>query len=143
MKKCLIINGPNLNMLGKRDTELYGSMTLHDINQLLVDTFENIEFDFFQSNHEGSLIDMLQTSESYDMLVINPGGYAHTSIALRDAFELVSFKKAVVHLSDIEQRESFRHNDYLKPLADVYVKGHKAQSYVLAIEALLEKYGQY
>lgn len=142
MKKCLIINGPNLNMLGKRNTAYYGAMTLEEINQLLVDTFEDVEFDFFQSNHEGSLIDILQTSELYDMLVINPGGYAHTSVALRDAFELVSFKKAVVHLSDIEQRESFRHMDYLKPFADVYVKGQKEQSYILAIKALLEKYGQ-
>ncbi len=140
--KCLIIHGPNLNMLGKRNQTHYGTLTMLDINQLLTDTYPDIEFDFYQSNHEGNLIDLLQGSDDYDCLVINPGGFAHTSVALRDAFELVSIKKAVVHLSDIESREPFRHLDYLKPLADVYIKGQKAQSYVLAVKELVEKHLQ-
>ncbi len=138
--KCLVVHGPNLNMLGKRNPDVYGSFTMQDINQLLAETYPEVDFTFYQSNHEGALIDLLQGSDEYDMLVINAGGLSHYSVSLRDAFELVTCKKAVVHLSDIEQRESFRHIDLLKPLADVYVKGLKAQSYVLAIKELIEKH---
>ncbi|MDX9807180.1 MAG: type II 3-dehydroquinate dehydratase [Acholeplasma sp.] len=138
--KCLVVHGPNLNMLGKRNPDVYGSFTMQDINQLLAETYPEVDFTFYQSNHEGALIDLLQGSDEYDMLVINAGGLSHYSVSLRDAFELVTCKKAVVHLSDIEQRESFRHIDLLKPLADVYVKGLKAQSYVLAIKDLIEKH---
>lgn len=138
--KCLVVHGPNLNMLGKRNPDVYGSFTMQDINQLLAETYPEVNFTFYQSNHEGALIDLLQGSDEYDMLVINAGGLSHYSVSLRDAFELVTCKKAVVHLSDIEQRESFRHIDLLKPLADVYVKGLKAQSYVLAIKELIEKH---
>ncbi len=140
--KGLVIHGPNLNMLGKRNQALYGSLTMLDINQLLSDTYDNVDFTFFQSNHEGSLIDLLQGTEDYDFVVINPGGLAHHSVSLRDAFELVTCKKAVVHLSDIESREYFRRFDILKPLADVYVIGQKEQSYVLAVKELLEKHLQ-
>lgn len=138
--KCLVVHGPNLNMLGKRNPDVYGSFTMQDINQLLAETYPEVDFTFYQSNHEGVLIDLLQGSDEYNMLVINAGGLSHYSVSLRDAFELVTCKKAVVHLSDIEQRESFRHIDLLKPLADVYVKGLKAQSYVLAIKELIEKH---
>jgi 3-dehydroquinate dehydratase II len=138
--KCLVVHGPNLNMLGKRNPDLYGSLTMLDINQLLADTYPEIDFTFFQSNHEGAIIDVLQGSDEYDALVINPGGLTHHSVSLRDAFELVTCKKAVVHLSDIETREYFRRFDILKPLADVYVKGLKEQSYVLAVKELVEKH---
>lgn len=140
--KCLVIHGPNLNMLGKRNQALYGSLTMQDINQLLSNTYPEVEFTFFQSNHEGLLVDLLQNTEDYDALMINPGGLAHHSVVLRDAFELVACKKAVVHLSDIEQREYFRRFDILKPLADVYVIGLKEQSYVLAMKELIEKHLQ-
>lgn len=140
--KCLVIHGPNLNMLGRRNQTLYGSLTMQDINQLLVNTYPQIEFTFFQSNHEGAIIDQLQLSDDYDYLMINPGGLTHHSVSLRDAFELVLCKKAVVHLSDIEQREYFRRFDILKPLADVYVKGLKEQSYLLAMKELIEKHVQ-
>lgn len=140
--KCLVIHGPNLNMLGKRNQALYGSLTMQDINQLLSNTYPEVDFTFFQSNHEGLLIDLLQNTEDYDALMINPGGLAHHSVVLRDAFELVTCKKAVVHLSDIEQREYFRRFDILKPLADVYVIGLKEQSYVLAMKELIEKHLQ-
>lgn len=138
--KCLVVHGPNLNMLGKRNPDVYGSFTMQDINLLLAETYPEVDFTFYQSNHEGALIDLLQGSNEYDLLVINAGGLSHYSVSLRDAFELVTCKKAVVHLSDIEQRESFRHVDLLKPLADVYVKGLKAQSYVLAIKELIKKH---
>lgn len=140
--KCLVIHGPNLNMLGRRNQTLYGSLTMQDINQLLVNTYPQIEFTFFQSNHEGAIIDQLQTSDDYEFLMINPGGLTHHSVSLRDAFELVLCKKAVVHLSEIEQREYFRRFDILKPLADVYVKGLKEQSYLLAMKELIEKHVQ-
>lgn len=140
--KCLVIHGPNLNMLGKRNQSLYGTLTMLDINQLLSDTYPETDFTFFQSNHEGALIDLLQNTEDYDCVVINPGGLAHHSVSLRDAFELVLCKKAVVHLSDIETREYFRRFDILKPLADVYVIGQKEQSYVLAVKELIEKHLQ-
>lgn len=140
--KCLVIHGPNLNMLGKRNQALYGSLTMQDINQLLSNTYPEVDFTFFQSNHEGLLIDLLQNTEDYDALMINPGGLAHHSVVLRDAFELVTCKKAVVHLSDIEQREYFRRFDILKPLADVYVIGLKEQSYVFAMKELIEKHLQ-
>ncbi|MCU0105409.1 3-dehydroquinate dehydratase [Acholeplasma vituli] len=140
--KCLVIHGPNLNMLGKRNQSLYGSLTMQDINALLSNTYPEVDFTFFQSNHEGLIIDLLQNTEEYDALMINPGGLAHHSVILRDAFELVTCKKAVVHLSDIEHREYFRRFDILKPLADVYVIGQKEQSYVLAMKELIEKHLQ-
>lgn len=138
--RALIINGPNLNKLGQRNKYQYGTKTLEDIYQLIIDSFEAIEFDFYQSNHEGSIIDLLQNLDNYDFVVINPGGLAHTSVILRDAFELVSIPKGVCHLSDIQSREYFRRVDYLKPLADCYVSGLKEQSYLKVIEALINKF---
>lgn len=136
--KAIIIHGPNLNQLGKRTQIHYGSLTLEDINQLIVDTFLDITFDFFQSNDEAEIINLLhQVDHEYNLLVINPGGLCHYSVILRDAFELVGIKKAVVHLSDIEKREPFRHIDLLKDLSDVYIKGLKEQSYIQAIQALI------
>ena len=137
--KALIINGPNLNMLGKRSQNHYGALTLKMINDLIKERFKEIEFKFLQSNHEGVLIDMLQQEDDYDFLLMNPGGLAHYSVALRDAFELVRKPKGICHLSDIEKRESFRHTDLFKELADVYVKGLKEESYLKAIEMLYKK----
>lgn len=113
--KCLVVHGPNLNMLGKRNPDVYGSFTMQDINQLLAETYPEVDFTFYQSNHEGALIDLLQGSDEYNMLVINAGGLSHYSVSLRDAFELVTCKKAVVHLSDIEQRESFSYRSIKTP----------------------------
>ncbi|MDY0210903.1 MAG: type II 3-dehydroquinate dehydratase [Acholeplasma sp.] len=142
MYKGLIIHGPNLNKLGRRSQTHYGSLTMDGINHLLTEAFPNVSFVFFQSNHEGEIIDYLQRDENYDFVVMNPGGLAHYSIALRDAFELVCAKKAIVHLSDIEKRESFRQTDLFKDLADVYFKGLKEYSYVFAIKELIEKHLQ-
>lgn len=138
--RALIINGPNLNMLGQRNKHQYGTKTLEDIYQLIMDMFSEVEFDFYQSNHEGSIIDLLHNANHYDFLVINPGGLAHTSIVLRDAFELVTIPKGVCHLSEIQSREYFRRNDFLKPLADCYVSGLKEQSYIEVIKQLLNKF---
>lgn len=137
--KGLIINGPNLNMLGKRDKTHYGSLTLNEINDLIKDEFKEVKFDFFQSNYEGALIDKLQNLKTYDFVVINPGAFAHYSIALRDAFELVGITKGVCHLSNLENRENFRKLDLLKELADVYVIGLKEQSYLKTIKRILNK----
>lgn len=142
MLKGVIVNGPNLNMLGKRNKDHYGSLTLADINHLITEAYPEIQFSFYQSNHEGQLIDFLQGLEGIDFIVMNPGGLAHYSVALRDAFELVHAKKAIVHLSDIEQRESFRHIDLFKEISDVYYKGLKEYSYIFAIKELLEKHLQ-
>lgn len=138
--KALILNGPNLNMLGKRDQTHYGSLTLDALNKHIKDTFPDVSFDFFQSNHEGDLIDKLQAYKSYDFIIINPAGLTHYSVSLRDAFELVLIPKGVVHLSDITQREAFRKQDIFKELSDVYVYGKKENSYIEAIQILINKY---
>lgn len=137
--KALVINGPNLNMLGKRDKDLYGTFTLSELNEKISKRFLNVTFEFFFSNFEGDLIEKLQNSNNYDFLVINPGGLAHYSVALRDAFEGVSILKGVCHLSDIFSREAFRRVDLLQDLADVYVTGLKENSYFLCIENLISK----
>lgn len=135
--KALIINGPNLNMLGKRSKEHYGFLTLVEINNLIKMKFEKIDFTFYQTNHEGGIIDRLQDLNGFDFVLINPGAYAHYSYAIKDAFELVSIKKGVCHLSNIETREDYRKRDVLKELADVYVCGLKENSYIEAIKELI------
>jgi|SRR5690554_1337483 len=136
--KALVINGPNLNMLGKRNKEHYGTLTLKEIKNLIESSFSNVSFTFFQSNHEGAIIDRLQNEEDYDFLLINPGAFAHYSYAIRDAFELVKIKKGVCHLSDISKRENFRKIDLLKDLADVYITGLKEESYIVATQKLIK-----
>lgn len=134
--KAIVINGPNLNLLGKRNKEHYGSLTLEEINNIIKSTFPNIQFTFFQTNHEGVIIDMLQNLKDYDFLLINPGAFAHYSLAIKDAFELVKIKKGVCHLSNITKREAYRQVDLLKDLADIYVSGLKENSYLVAIKKL-------
>ncbi len=135
--KALIINGPNLNMLGKRNKDHYGSLTLDEINKQIKDKFPKVSFEFFFSNIEGEIINKLQNSDEFTFLVINPGGLSHYSVVLRDAFEDVKILKGVCHLSDIYQRESFRKVDLLKDFADVYVVGLKEKSYFTCIENLI------
>lgn len=136
--KIAIINGPNLNMLGKRNKDHYGALTLDDISQLIVKTYPDVIFDFYQSNHEGNIIDLIQNLE-VDGLLINAGAYTHTSIAIRDALEILSLPKAEVHLSDITNRESFRKINYIKDVVDQTFFGKKEQSYLEAIHFLVEK----
>src|SRR5574344_1753379 len=106
--KILSISGPNLNLLGKREEKHYGKMTLEELNTLLEKQFPEVEFTFFQSNHEGLIIDIIQTYNNYDAIMINPAAYTHTSIGIRDALDIATIPKVEIHLSDITNRESFR-----------------------------------
>lgn len=132
--KILVINGPNLNMLGKRSKEHYGTKTLEDICNMmrLIDTFE---YDFFQSNHEGSIIDKIQEM-TYDGLIINAGAYTHTSVAIHDALEIVDVPKVEVHLSDVNNREDFRKINYIKDVCDFTITNMKENGYIEAVKYL-------
>ncbi len=136
--RLLVIHGPNLNMLGYRDAKYYGSFSLEDLYDELSDLFLDVDFTFFQSNFEGELIEVIQDTidSDYDALLINPGAYTHTSIAIRDALEIVPFPKAEVHLSNIEAREDFRKIDYMHDVVDGRFMGKQIDSYVEAINFL-------
>ncbi|MCB1529729.1 MAG: type II 3-dehydroquinate dehydratase [Rhodospirillales bacterium] len=139
MKKILILNGPNLNMLGLREPEIYGHDTLEDIRALCEETArkKGMEIDFRQSNHEGDLIDWIQEErENIDALVINAAGYTHTSVALHDALKLLKVPVIEIHLSDPSTREAFRHFSYIASLASAIIKGKGARGYVEALEIL-------
>lgn len=136
MKKILIINGPNLNMLGKRNKELYGELTLKKINNEIIDNFPQYEFVFFQSNSEEKIISKIQKMRNFQALVINPAAFTHYSIAIRDALEILNIPKVAVHLSDINVREEFRKIDYIKDVVDEVFMGKKEKSYFEAIKYL-------
>lgn len=132
--RILIINGPNLNLLDKRDPEHYGKMSLTQLNSFISDNFPEDTFEFFQSNIEGELINAIQAAENkFDGLVVNPGGFAHTSVALRDALELVELPKIEVHLSNLAARERFRTTMLTASVCDGYISGFKENSYAAAI----------
>jgi 3-dehydroquinate dehydratase-2 len=136
--KILIMNGPNLNMLGTRDPQIYGSETLEDLQSSLVTAHPKHELVFFQSNVEGELINRLQQSreDGTEAVIINPGGYSHTSVALRDALELISLPKVEVHLSNIHARESFREQSLTGAVMNGIITGFGKESYVLGIRAV-------
>ncbi len=139
MKKILVINGPNLNMLGIREPDIYGSQTLNDIESLCHKTALALDFeiDFRQSNHEGEIIDWAQQSkDAFDGLIINAAAYTHTSIAIHDALKLLSFPIIELHISNPKERESFRHISYIGPLATAVISGHGANGYKMALEKL-------
>lgn len=139
--KILLINGPNLNMLGTREPEKYGSTTLNDIenNMKLLATKYNCSLDCFQSNHEGELIDKIQSTKNpYDGIIINAGGYTHTSVALRDAIASVNTPTVEVHMTNIHAREEFRHTSLLSAVCIAQVIGFKENSYKYALEGLIE-----
>jgi len=137
--KILILNGPNLNLLEKRPVENYGALNLFQIEEIIQKEYPNHQFEFFQSNHEGELIDKLQTAyKSFDGLIINPGGYSHTSAAIRDALEICSIPKIEVHISNLASREDFRHTMLTASSCDGYISGFREKSYLGAIY-LLEK----
>lgn len=138
--RILVINGPNLNLLGKREPHLYGTMTLDDIEKMLVKTFPGVKFEFYQSNIEGVLIEYVQkaTSGAFDGVLLNAGAYTHTSYALRDAVAMLRVPVIEVHLTNIHAREEFRHRSVIAPVCRGVVAGFGAQSYVLAARALLE-----
>lgn len=139
--KILVLNGPNLNMLGKRDIKQYGSMTLERINKLLVDAAKKQEASliFFQSNHEGELIDKIQQSQgSIDGILINPGALTHYGYSLRDALTDSAIPVIEVHLSDITKREEFRKIDVLDGVVIERIMGLKEKSYLIGLEKLVK-----
>lgn len=144
MMKILVLHGPNLNMLGVREPEVYGTDTLEDINRSLKTAAagRGIEMRIRQSNHEGVLVDEIQQALGWaDGILINPGAYTHTSIALRDAIVAVGLPVVEVHLSDIHARETFRHHSYIEPVALRQICGHGSDSYRLGLEALIDHLG--
>ena len=138
--KVLIINGPNLNMLGKRETSVYGASSLPDIEKSVKEKAQKlgIEVWFFQSNHEGELIERIHNAgiEKMDGIVINPGGYTHTSVVLRDALLAVNIPFVEVHISNVAKREDFRHVSYFSDIAIGTVAGLGPIGYCLALEGL-------
>lgn len=137
--RIFVINGPNLNMLGKRDPQHYGSQTLDDIAALLERSFPEMVFSFFQSNHEGELIEQVHElvhQPEQEGLICNFGAFTHTSIAIRDALDMVTIPKVEVHLSNIHARETFRHTSYTAGVCLGQISGFGAYSYVLAVQAI-------
>lgn len=133
----LVLNGPNLNLLGDRDKKTYGSATLADIEKNLRDAFPSYTFTFLQSNHEGELIDAIHEAreDGTDALIANWGGFTHSSVAIRDALELLTITKVEVHLSNIHGREEFRERSITGKMMDGIITGFGAYSYHLGIEA--------
>ena len=135
--KILVINGPNLNLLGKRDKDHYGVLSLESIESVLKDEFKDVDFEFYQSNIEGELIDVIQKAEEkYNGLVINPGGYGHTSVAIKDALEECKIPKIEVHLSHLANREKFRQTLITAKSCNGYISGFKENSYCAAVYLL-------
>ncbi len=133
----LIVQGPNLNLLDKRSKEHYGVLSIEAIHDLIVQKFPDDEFTFYQSNDEGALIDIVQTADlDYDGVVINPGGYSHTSVALHDALELCSIPKVEVHLSNVLSRDSFRKELITAKACTACISGAKEHSYLSAVYLL-------
>lgn len=143
-RKILILNGPNLNLLGTRQPEVYGSTTLADIEAMCHAKAEalGVAVTFAQSNHEGTMIDMLHEARgSYDGVILNAGAYTHTSVALRDAISSIMLPVVELHLSNIHARESFRHVSHIAPVAVGQICGFGAAGYPLALEALVTHIG--
>ncbi len=139
MLRILIINGPNLNMLGIREPGVYGIRTLEDINRELTQAYGGrAQLTFFQSNHEGEIIDRLHAArEGFDWVVINPGAFTHYSLAIRDAVAAYGVPTIEVHLSNIHAREEFRHHSVIAPVAVGQISGFGPRSYFLAVEYAL------
>lgn len=138
-KTILILNGPNLNLLGTREPDIYGSMTLDDLKAMLEAEAKKLAvvIDFRQTNHEGELVTWIQEAAATGTaIVINPGAYTHTSIALHDAIKGSGAVVAEVHLSNIHAREEFRHKSYISPVAKGVIAGFGAESYIMGLRAL-------
>lgn len=138
MKKLIIINGPNINLLGKRETDIYGNVKFNDFFETLVSTYPNITLEKYQSNVEGELIDKLQeVGYSYDGIILNAAAYTHTSVGIGDAVKAIETQVVEVHISNTFGRESFRHQSYISANAKGVILGFGLNSYKLAIESFL------
>ncbi|MFW5981210.1 MAG: type II 3-dehydroquinate dehydratase [bacterium] len=141
MRKIAVIHGPNLNMLGTREPDVYGLRNLEELNKSLKKKAKelNLELDTFQSNHEGEIVDFIhQGMNIYKGLIINPGGLTHYSIVLRDAIAAVKLPVVEVHISNIYQREEFRHHSVISPVAVGQISGLGTEGYLYALDALLK-----
>ena len=144
MGKILVMNGPNLNLLGTREPEIYGSLTLADIHERLRQRANEADLDieFMQSNHEGVLVDAIQCARrTVDYIILNAGAFTHYSIALRDAIAAVDVPVIEVHLSNIHQREEFRHKSVIAPVVLGQIAGFGAESYMAALEIIICRMG--
>ena len=144
MGKILVMNGPNLNLLGTREPEIYGSLTLADIHERLRQRANEADLDieFMQSNHEGVLVDAIQRARrTVDYIILNAGAFTHYSIALRDAIAAVEVPVIEVHLSNIHQREEFRHKSVIAPVVLGQIVGFGAESYMAALEIIICRMG--
>ena len=138
--KIIIINGPNLNLLGKREPEIYGHQSFEDYFRQLQDTFPQVTLEYFQSNHEGSLLDKIhEVGFSYEGIILNAGALTHTSIALADALGGITTPTVEVHISNIHAREEFRKHSYISPKAKGAIFGLGMAGYKLAVSYFLEK----
>lgn len=136
MQKILIINGPNLNLLGQRETQIYGEMPFEHFLEELRNEFSNVQIDFAQSNHEGEIIDLIQKNQ-HNGILINAGGYTHTSVAIRDAIAADDTPVVEVHISNISARESFRHESLLSPVCQGVIFGFGLRGYRLGVLSLI------
>lgn len=142
--KILVINGPNINMLGLREPEIYGRETYMDLVRKIQEYAENlkIEVEIFQSNHEGEIVDKIQEAYYYVQgIVINPAAYTHTSIAILDALKAVAIPAVEVHISNPLEREDFRKKSYTSIYCEKIIRGEGLKGYIMALEYLFEKYG--
>ncbi|WP_299124745.1 type II 3-dehydroquinate dehydratase [uncultured Winogradskyella sp.] len=139
MKKLIIINGPNLNLLGKRETNIYGNLSFTEFFDTIVKKYPSVSLEHFQSNVEGELIDKIQeVGFSYDGIILNAAAYTHTSVGIGDAVKAITTPVVEVHISNTFSREEFRHQSYISPNAKGVVLGFGLQSYELAIQSFMD-----
>ena len=137
--KITIINGPNLNLLGSRETDIYGAQNFDSFFKSLKSKYPEIDLDYHQSNIEGELINIIQDSRESDGIIINAAAYTHTSVGIGDAIKAIDTKVIEVHISNTFSREEFRHNSYLSPVVDGIIIGFGLNSYELAIQSILSQ----
>lgn len=140
MPKILVIHGPNLNLLGTREIDIYGKITIEDINKELnkIARSEGVEIEIKQSNHEGEIVDVIgEAKNKFDAILINPAAYTHTSVAIRDAISATAIPTVEVHITNIYAREEFRHTSLIAPVAIGQVLGFGIESYVLGLKAAI------
>jgi len=136
--KITIINGPNLNLLGTRETDIYGSQSFESYVDSLKSLFADVDIDYFQSNIEGEIINFIQNSKNSNGIVLNAAAYTHTSVGIADAVKSIDCKVIEVHISNTFSREEFRHNSYISPVVDGIIIGFGLDSYRLAVESIIK-----